>query len=112
MMMNNQIFDATKLIAYFLWEYTGNKNTIMMWRCAESICQYVKNQGLCSHNKLQEIIRLPRQNDIYKNFVRGIAYRIFLFTENSNEKTNWFCAEKIIFNMECLLAIIKVSSIK
>ncbi len=108
--MNNEVFGATKLIAYFLWEYTGNENTIMMWRCAESIYHFIKNQDFHTHDEIKNIIYLPRQSAEYKNFVRNIAYRIFLFTRNNDAKANWFCAEKIIFNTECLSAMTKISS--
>ncbi len=108
--MNNEVFEATKIAAYFLWEYTNHNNALKLWQCAENIAAYFKNEKLLDMKNVHKIIYLPVDDPAYINFVRNISFRIFVFTQNSDDKFNWFAAEKLILNSEWLLAIITVAN--
>ena len=107
--MDKEIFESTKLAAYFLWEYTNCDNALSSWQCAENIAQYFKNENLFCSESIFSVIRLPKNNFSYINFIRQIAFRIFIYTKNNDDKANWYAAEKLIFNREFLLAVLNVA---
>lgn len=107
--MDKKVFESTKLVAYFLWEYTNCSNALFLWNCAEDIIKYFKSEAVFDSQDIQKIICLPPVSSDYINFMRNIAFRIFIYTNNYDDKFNWFVAEKLIFNSECLSAILKIS---
>ena len=108
--MDKEIFESKKTIAYFLWEYTNCDNTFCLWQCAENIAQYFKREKLFHPENVFDIIYSHKNKPLYINFIRQIAFRIFLYTQNKDEKFNWYAAEKLISNSECLLAILKIAN--
>lgn len=107
--MDKNVFESTKLVAYFLWEYTNCDNALSLWQCSENIAQYFKSENFFRAQDVSDIINSPKESSSYINFIRQIAFRIFIYTQNNDDKANWFSAEKLIFNCECLLAILNVA---
>ena len=108
--MNNQVFESTKLAAYFLWEYTNHNNALSLWQCAENIANYFHNKNLLSIKNIHDIIYLPKNNPAYVNFIRNISFRIFIYTNNFDDKFNWFTSEKLVTNSEWLLAVLNIAN--
>jgi hypothetical protein len=109
--MNNKLFAHTKLAAYFLWEYTGNDNTLKLWRCAEDIAEFLQSSGILSPDRVVSILRLGIYDLGYINFVRHIAYRIYIHTENEDSLANWFVAERLLSNAEWRQAVTDMANI-
>ncbi|MDR2648574.1 MAG: hypothetical protein LBB94_02495 [Clostridiales bacterium] len=104
--MNEILFDNTKRAAYFLWEYTRIDNTLRLWYCAEDIACFLEQSNILSLSQLEPIINLDTADPGYIQFVRHIAYRIYIYTGNSNAVLNWFTAEHLLENGEWRQALI------
>lgn len=107
--MNNELMEATKLAAYFQWEYTGYNNALSHWYCAEDIACFLETYGVLSIDQIKGILSRGFSDLGYIEFVRHIAFRIYIYSNNPNAKANWFAAEKLIHNYEWCNAIITVA---
>jgi len=94
--MNDELFECTKMAAYFLWEHTGCDNALSLWYCAEDIACYLEQNSIFSYENVNDIIELGYENAAYIYFVRHIAFRIYIYTNCDDALTNWFAAERLL----------------
>jgi hypothetical protein len=109
--MIDGLYDATRVIAYFLWEYSGNDDALCHWYCAEDTACYFQESGIFSVEDIENIKRKGLYSEEYIAFVRHIAFRIYTYTLNENCRTNWFTTERLLYNVEWCAAITKLASI-
>ena len=105
--MKEEIFNCVKVLSYFLWEYTKHDNTLQLWCCSEDIICFLAENDIKTKNDFMRIISLGKKDEVYKKFVRNIAYKIFEYTDEKSNDKNWFAAEKFIRNSECIDACIR-----
>ena len=105
------LFQNTKLAAYFLWENTHSDNTLTLWYCAEDIACFLEQSDILSIRQLEAIMGLDIYDIGYIEFVRHIAYRIYIYTGNSDALFNWITAERLLGNWEWRQALICMASI-
>jgi len=104
--MNETVFEHTKRAAYFLWEYTHVDNTLQLWYCAEDIACFLEQADILNESRLEAILALDVYDLGYIQFVRHIAYRIYIYTNNSDALFNWFTAERLLGNGEWREAVL------
>lgn len=109
--MKELLYRNTEKVAYFLWEYTRHSNALDLWYCAEDICFFLCGRGIIATEDLRKIITLPKKDETYVEFVRHIAYRIHVFTQDQDALKNWFAAEKLLQNGEWFDAVIGIAGI-
>ncbi len=109
--MKSELFENTRMLAYLLWEQTKSENALGLWYCAEDLANFFDMNGITNFTNLNALLEKERFDPAYINFVRNIAYRLYLYTGNANQKRNWFLAENILNNQECCLYIISAASI-
>lgn len=96
----------TKLAAYFLWEYTGADDTLNLWYCAEDMACFLERQGILGGGRLEAILALGVRDPGYIQFVRHIAFRVYIYTGNSDALFNWLTAERLLGNGEWRQAVL------
>jgi len=94
--MDKSWFECTKIVAYYLWEHTGYDNALDLWYAAEDIACFFEQANILDNEMVDSIVRLGTTSGGYIWFVRHIAYRLYLYTQNPDELTNWFLAERLI----------------
>jgi len=94
----SDLFDSTKLVAYYLWEETGCERALELWYCAEDIACYLARANILDRAMIVSIRELNPQDEGYLYFVRHLAFRLFIYTGNTNCWANWFFAENLISN--------------
>ena len=109
--MSDILFDNTKLASYFLWEYTKGENALSLWVCAEDIAHYLETTGIFSSGQIDYIKNKGIYSYEYIGFVRHIAYRIYIYTNNCDAEYNWFSAEKLLCNGEWCAAVTQIAKI-
>ncbi len=109
--MNSLLFDNTKVISYFLWEYTNHDNALNLWYCAEDLACYFERLGIFNTEAIAIIKAKGRYDLSYINFIRHIAFRVFFYTANPDSLLNWFTAERLLNNAEWCEAITNVADI-
>lgn len=103
--MKEELFKDIKIVAYFLWEYTKFENALKLWCCSEDIAYYLSYRDFTSFKKIKSVIESEKTYYDYVEFIRNIAYRIYLYTANKKSEENWYAAEKLFSNLECVYAI-------
>jgi hypothetical protein len=103
--MNQPLFENTKLAAYFLWERTACENTLNLWNCAEDIACYLEQNEILSSERIVDFLKYGRFDIRYIQFVRHISFRIYLYTGREDSLANWFAAESLLENGEWRSAI-------
>lgn len=98
--MKEKLFNSINVAAYFLWEYTQSDNALGLWYCAEDIANFLERNGVITHDKLSGILSSDKDDVNYVDFVRQIAYRIYFYTNDSDDRSNWFIAETLLNNYE------------
>ena len=89
-----------KLAAYHLWEYTHLDNTLRLWYCVEDIARFLKQSDILTIAQLDSILSQNVHDLGYIHFVRHIAYRIYIYTDNGDDLFNWLAAESLLGNRE------------
>ena len=105
------LFENTRIAAYFLWEYTECENALDLWLCAEEIAWFFEQTDIIDVSHIGRILQTGRYDISYICFLRHIAYRIFLFTNRPDEWHNWFAAERLVNNHEWINAVTSMSNI-
>lgn len=100
--MKSKLYEATKVASYFLWEYTKCQNALSLWYCAEEIAFFLESRNIIYKEQIKRYTMLPKDDYEYIAFMRHIAYRIFIFTNNPDANHNWYVAEKLAQNGEWL----------
>ena len=108
--MNEPLLDNTKLAAYFLWEYTCVDNTLQLWYCAEDIACFLEQSDILCVKRLESILALDVYDPGYIQFVRHIAFRVYIYSANDDALFNWFTAERLLRNVEWQRAVIYMAS--
>lgn len=93
-------FECTKVAAYYLWENTGCDNALNLWHCAEDIASFFVYANITEDKMITSIQGLGIGSEAYAWFVRNVAYRLHLYTCNSDELSNWFLAEELLATVE------------
>lgn len=109
--MSDELFENTKLAAYYLWEYTGCDNALSLWYCAEDLAAYFERKNYLTHMDLSDILQESVYDMRRVSFIRHIAYRIFVYASNNDKLANWYSAERLTENKEWLAAVCKIASI-
>ncbi len=109
--MKDELFNDINVMAYFLWEYTNNGNALKLWCCAEDIAYYFAENNINSYADFYKIVDRDKNDPVYVEFLRSMAYKIFNYTDNNDMKKNWFAAEKFFNNFECVDAAVKAGKI-
>ena len=94
--MDETLLENTKLAAYFLWEYTRVDDTMRLWYCAEDIACFLERSDILRVQQLEPILALNVYDPGYIQFVRHIAFRLYVYTGNSDALFNWFTAERLL----------------
>jgi hypothetical protein len=71
----------------------------------------LEQSGLLTPEKITELLTLGKYDLKYIQFVRHIAYRIYLYTNRDDKLANWYCAESLLENGEWRSAICIMASI-
>jgi len=106
-----ELFNSTKLAAYFLWETTKHDNALSLWYCAEDIASFLERYEIKSEDEILSIVRQGVTDPGYIHFVRHIAFRIFVYTNRDDADANWYAAETLIANIEWRRASVDVARI-
>ena len=109
--MNMDLFNSTKLAAYFLWEATGHDNALSLWYCAEDIASFLERYEIQSEGEIVSILRQGVTDPGYVHFIRHIAFRIFVYTNRDDAEANWFAAESLAANIEWRRASVDIARI-
>jgi hypothetical protein len=104
--MNGDLFEKTKLAAYFLWEHTSCESALDLWYCAEDIACYFEQTGILSPSRVTSIKQLGVYDMAYIHFVRHVAFRIFVYTNHDDAEENWFAAERLLSISEWVNALV------
>ena len=91
-------FECTKISAYYLWEQTQCDNALLLWYAAEDIACFFEQANILDPNIVEGIRKLGPGSEGYVWFVRNIAFRLFLYTDNNNDLDNWFLVERLLGN--------------
>ena len=105
------LFDSTKLAAYFLWEHTGCENALDLWLCVEDMACFFEQTDILGAPQIETILKLGKYDPGYVHFVEHVAYRIYEYTCNTDEWHNWFAAERLLSNIEWVRAITSMAAI-
>ncbi len=103
--------ESTKVASYLLWEETNFGNALDLWYCAENIAYFMESNDILTMDKLNAVLTKPKYDYGYVNFVRKIAFAIYLSTGNSDNLNNWYVAERLLNNREWCYHIIHMAKI-
>jgi hypothetical protein len=109
--MDNSLFEHTKVVSYFLWEYTGCDHALELWYCAEDIACYFEQMGILSDQRVAAVRQLGVYDPAYIHFLRHVAFRIYIYTNQPEPNTNWFIAELLLNNREWVTALVGMATI-
>ena len=109
--MSDLLFENTKITAYFLWECTNCPNALSLWYCAEDVAAYFEKMNYLHPSLIREIMNEQPHNVRRISFIRHIAFRIYVYTQNENKLDNWFSAESLLGNDEWIMAICAIAKI-
>lgn len=107
--MNSLIFENTRIAAYYLWEFASGTSASKLWACAEDFASYLERRDICDIEGIYDILKRGKSDICYINFVRNLSYRLYLYTEDSNQISNWYAAEKLLSNNEWCYSIAAVA---
>ena len=107
--MNQELFEATKIAAYTIWERTKCQNALALWYCSEDIANYLERSGILSDDGIKAILQKDKYDRAYIEFMQHIAYRLYIYTNREDELENWFDAEKLSQNDEWLAASLNMA---
>ena len=103
------LFESTKLAAYFLWQETRHENALDLWYCAEDIAWFLERHHMTDLQSLMEMRKKHKRDLGYIEFMRHIAYRVHIFTNEEDSLTNWYAGERLLANPEWCQAIVQVA---
>lgn len=109
--MKNQLFENTRRLAYFLWEYTNCENALSLWYCSEDLTSYFEINSITSMESLQDLLDKGKKDPAYIAFIRNIAFRLYLYTGQINQKHNWYLAESLASNIEWCRMLVESAAI-
>jgi hypothetical protein len=109
--LENALFEHTKVVSYFLWEYTGCDRALELWYCAEDIACYFEQMGILSADRVTAVKQLGVYDPAYIHFLRHVAFRIYIYTGQPDANTNWFITERLLVNPEWVAALVGMASI-
>ena len=94
--MESAWFEHTKITAYYLWECSGDGDALKLWYAAEDIASFFEQSKILDAQIVDGIKRMGSGSEGYIWFVRNLAYRVYLHTQNPNELDNWFLTERML----------------
>jgi len=109
--MERDWFENTKLVAYYLWENTAYDNALALWYAAEDIASFFEQANILDLEMVESIKRLGLASEGYVWFIRNIAFRLHVYTQNQSELTNWFLVERLLNVPEWTTSLTNMASI-
>jgi hypothetical protein len=109
--MTTNLFEATRVAAYFIWEYTQNDHAMSHWCCAEDFSLFLSCCGYTSAENFEAELGNGRYTPEYEYIVRHLAYRLYVYTNNGDELTNWYAAERLLENAEWRNSVLEIASV-
>jgi len=109
--MNDLLFHNTKIAAYFLWEATGCENALGLWTCAEDIGSGLEDRDILSPEIINAIADKGLYSSEYIGLIRHIAYKIYVYTGQSDRESNWFIAEALARSYEWRASVTQIARI-
>ena len=109
--MMGELFEDTKLAAYFLWEHSGYANALDLWYCVEDMACYFERGDITDEQYVDNIKALGVQDPGYIEFVRNIAFRVYIYTNCGDALTNWYMAERLLRVGEWVRALTGMAAI-
>lgn len=106
--MKDKLQYSMHVVSYFLWQYTDHENALDLWNCTKDIVKCLESDEINHLEDVMEIRSKSKYDYAYIRFVRNIAYRIYVFTNNKDSATNWHTAEKLIRNEEWVTELINL----
>ena len=92
----NDWFECTKVVAYYLWEHTGCENALEMWCAAEDIACFFEQANILEDGMITSIKGLGVGSEAYVWFTRNVSYRLYVYTRNADHLTNWYLVEQLM----------------
>ncbi|MDR3091470.1 MAG: hypothetical protein LBU36_04630 [Clostridiales bacterium] len=105
------LFQSTNVAAYYLWEYTEHQNALDLWYCAEDMAAFLERGGYLSPQTARAVLASGKQSPEYIEFMRCVAFYIYIYTNNPDDFINWLAAERLIGNSEFLSSICDMATI-
>jgi hypothetical protein len=109
--MNHNLFESTKIGAYYLWDHTRCAYALDLWYCAEEIACYFEKMGIFTPTRVDSIKKLGIYDATYIDFVENISFLIFVYTKQTHKKTNWYAAERLLSIGEWVDAMVNMSNL-
>ena len=94
--MENEWFERTKVVAYYLWECSDADDALSLWYAAEDIASFFEQSNILDVRMVDGIKQMGHGSEGYVWFVRHIAYRMYIHTNNPNDLDNWFLSERVL----------------
>lgn len=110
-MNTNELTQNTKTAAYYLWNATRYDSPLNHWLCAEDIACEFETMGVTSVDNVKAIISKGVYDLGYVEFVRKVAYMLYIYANNDDDLANWYLAERLISNGEWITAVTNIASI-
>ncbi len=107
--MNNILSESTKVASYLLWEKTQHNSALELWYCCENIALYFEQNNITSLIRLDEILKKSKSDYTYINFVRNVAYRIYLVSKEDDAFKNWYITESLLNDYEWSRSIVNMA---
>lgn len=108
--MGKDWFECAKISAYHLWEHTGCDNALHLWYAAEDIAAFFEQSNILEVQMVDGIKKLGPTSEGYIWFVRNIAYRLHIYTNNVNELDNWFLVEGLLDSGTWVESIVEMAT--
>ncbi|MCL1988573.1 MAG: hypothetical protein FWG64_11495 [Firmicutes bacterium] len=97
--MHKDWFESAQIVSYHLWETMGYDNALDLWYAVEDIACFFEQSNIFSLEMVDSIKGLGVKSEGYIWFLRNISYRLYLYTHNVDELSNWFLIEKLLDNV-------------
>jgi hypothetical protein len=93
-----------------MWELSGYDYPLSLWRCAEDIARFFNRSGITNEKDAVDILDKGASDETYINFVKNIAFRVYIHTDNDDRDFNWFLSERLIKNPEWRRAVVGMAA--
>jgi len=110
MNIHEKTAEQTKLAAFHIWQHTGCEDTLSLWYLAEDIAGYLEHHGLLGETALAQKASLPADSAEYIDFIRQIAYRLYIYIGINDETYNWHITERLLSNAEWCHAVLMIAA--
>jgi hypothetical protein len=67
--------------------------------------------GILNADRVMAIRQLGVYDPAYIHFLRHVAFRIYIYTDQPDAESNWMIAERLLVNPEWVMALVAMASI-